>query len=51
MAERFSNVDGKDRYALVALDPEDHGEIVVVVRYAREKGTDGAERVEIDLDS
>jgi GNAT superfamily N-acetyltransferase len=43
MAERFADVDGKDRFALVALDPQDPHEIVAVVRYAREKGTDGAE--------
>jgi len=43
MAERFADVDGKDRFALVALDPQDPGEIVAVVRYAREEGTDGAE--------
>ena len=43
MAERFADVDGKDRFALVALDPQDPGEIVAVVRYARENGTDGAE--------
>jgi RimJ/RimL family protein N-acetyltransferase len=43
MAERFADVDGKDRFALVALDPEDPGEIVAVVRYEREKGTDSAE--------
>jgi RimJ/RimL family protein N-acetyltransferase len=43
MARQFADVDGKDRYALVALDPEDPDEIVGVVRYGREKGTDGAE--------
>ena len=43
MAERFADVDGKDRFALVALDPQDSGEIVAVVRYGREEGTDGAE--------
>ncbi len=43
MARRFADVDGKDRYALVALDPENPDEIVGVVRYGREKGTDGAE--------
>ena len=43
MAKRFADVDGKDRFALVALDPQDPGEIVAVVRYAREEGTDGAE--------
>ena len=43
MARRFANVDGKDRFALVALDPQDPREIVAVVRYAREEGNDGAE--------
>src|ERR687890_140397 len=43
MAERFADVDGEDRYALVALDPENPDEIVGVVRYEREGGTDGAE--------
>lgn len=43
MAERFAGVDGKDRYALVALDPENPDEIVGVVRYERKRGTDGAE--------
>ena len=42
-ARHFAEVDGKDRFALVALDPEDEGEIVAVVRYERERGTDGAE--------
>ena len=43
MAGRFADVDGKDRFALVALDPQDPDEIVAVVRYAREEGIDGAE--------
>jgi N-acetylglutamate synthase-like GNAT family acetyltransferase len=43
MAERFADVDGEDRYALVALDPAAPDEIVGVVRYAREGDTDGAE--------
>src|SRR5215203_6009532 len=43
MAARFADVDGEDRYALVALDPEDPQEIVGVVRYEREGDTDGAE--------
>jgi RimJ/RimL family protein N-acetyltransferase len=43
MAERFADVDGKDRFALVALDPQDPGEIVAVVRYDREEGTNAAE--------
>ena len=42
-ARYFAEVDGKDQYALVALDPEDDGEIVAVVRYDREGGTDRAE--------
>src|SRR3712207_2782396 len=42
-ARRFAEVDGVDRFALVALDPGDEGEIVAVVRYEREAGTDGAE--------
>lgn len=43
MARRFADVDGNDRYALVALDPENPDEIVGVVRYGRERGTNGAE--------
>jgi GNAT superfamily N-acetyltransferase len=43
MARKFSDIDGKDRYALVALDPEEPEEIVGVVRYGREEGTEGAE--------
>ena len=43
MARRFADVDGKDRFALVALDPENSDEIVGVVRYAREGYDDGAE--------
>ena len=42
-ARRFAEVDGRDRFALVALDPEKEDEIVGVVRYERERGTDGAE--------
>ena len=42
-ARRFAEVDGRDRFALVALDPDDSGEIVGVVRYEREPGTDAAE--------
>jgi RimJ/RimL family protein N-acetyltransferase len=33
----------EDQYALVALDPQDNGEIVAVARYDREGGTDRAE--------
>ncbi len=42
-ARRFAEVDGRDRFALVALDPEDPEEIVGVVRYEKELGTEGAE--------
>lgn len=42
-ARRFAEVDGRDRFALVALDPVDSEEIVGVVRYEREPGTDAAE--------
>jgi RimJ/RimL family protein N-acetyltransferase len=42
-ARRFAEVDGRDRFALVALDPEAPEEIVGVVRYEREPGTDAAE--------
>ena len=42
-ARHFAEVDGEDRYALVALDPDEGGEIVAVVRYDREGGTDTAE--------
>lgn len=34
-ARRFAEVDGTDRFALVALDPEDEDEIIAVVRYDR----------------
>ncbi len=43
LARRFAEVDGVDRYALVALDPQDEGEIIAVVRYEREDGRDAAE--------
>jgi RimJ/RimL family protein N-acetyltransferase len=42
-ARRFAEVDGRDRCALVALDPEDEEEIVAVVRYDRERDTNRAE--------
>lgn len=41
-ARHFSEVDGKDRFALVALDPDDEAEIVGVVRYDREPGSDAS---------
>ena len=42
-ARHFAEVDGQDRFALVALDPKDEEEIVGVVRYEREADTDRAE--------
>ena len=42
-ARRFAEVDGVRRYALVALDPEDEGQIIAVVRYDREGETGAAE--------
>ncbi len=43
MARRFADVDGRDKFALVALNPESPEEIVGVVRYARVGDQDGAE--------
>jgi RimJ/RimL family protein N-acetyltransferase len=42
-ARHFAEVDGANRYALVALDPEDEDEIVAVVRYDRGEDTEAAE--------
>lgn len=42
-ARHFAEVDGWDRYALVALNPEDESELVGVVRYERDPETDRAE--------
>jgi GNAT superfamily N-acetyltransferase len=39
----FTNVDGINRFALVALDPEREGEIIAVVSFDREGDTDRAE--------
>lgn len=36
-ARRFAEVDGRDRFALVALDPDAPREVVAVVRYERRK--------------
>ena len=43
MASKFADVDGTNRFALVALDPEERSEIIGVARYEREGDTDGAE--------
>lgn len=42
-ARYFAHVDGTDRFALVALDPAQQGEIIAVARFDREVGTDQAE--------
>src|ERR687889_722957 len=42
-ATYFADVDGVNRYALVALDPENQEEIIAVVRFSREGSTDKAE--------
>ena len=42
-SRRFAEVDGWDRFALVALDPENEGEVVAVVRYEREGGEAGGD--------
>ena len=41
-ARRFAEVDGVDRYALVALDPENEDEIIAVVRYDLSGSADGS---------
>lgn len=42
-ARDLTELDGVDRFALVALDPEAVGEIIGVVRFDHEVGTDRAE--------
>ncbi len=42
----FAHVDGVNRFALVALDPDDPDEIIAVVRYDREARTEYAALVE-----
>ncbi len=42
-ARYFATVDGVDHVAFVALDPEDPGEIVAIVRYDREPEDETAE--------
>jgi RimJ/RimL family protein N-acetyltransferase len=42
-ARHFTELDGVDRFALVALDPAEPSEIIGVVRYDREPGTNRAE--------
>lgn len=42
-ARYFAHVDGTDRFALVAQDPDEPDEIIAVVRFDREAGTNKAE--------
>jgi GNAT superfamily N-acetyltransferase len=49
-AHYFTNVDGRDRFALVALDPLAPGEIAGVVRFDRDPDSDRAEYAAIVLD-
>src|SRR3954462_11639889 len=39
-ARYFTELDGVNRFAYVALDPGDPGEIIAVARFDREPGTD-----------
>lgn len=39
----FTHLDGVDRFAYVAIDPEQPDEIIAVVRFDREPGTDQGE--------
>jgi RimJ/RimL family protein N-acetyltransferase len=51
MARYFTELDGRDRFALVALDPLDPAAIIGVVRFDREPGTDSAEYAAIVVDA
>ncbi len=42
-AHYFAHVDGVDHFAFVALDPNEEEEIIAVVRYDREPGSEKAE--------
>jgi RimJ/RimL family protein N-acetyltransferase len=49
-ARYFTELDGIDRFALVALDPTGPEEIAAVVRFDRDPGTDRAEYAAIVVD-
>jgi RimJ/RimL family protein N-acetyltransferase len=49
-AHYFTGVDGFDRFALVALDPAAPTEIIAVVRYDRDPGTNRAEYAAVVAD-
>ena len=42
-AQYFAHIDGVDHFALVALEPDGQDDIIAVVRFDRELGTDRAE--------
>jgi RimJ/RimL family protein N-acetyltransferase len=50
MARYFTHVDGRNRVALIALDPTDPETIIGVVRYDRDAGTDEAEYAAVVTD-
>lgn len=50
MARYFTHLDGKDRVALIALDPVDPETIIGVVRFDRDAGTDEAEYAAVVTD-
>ncbi|MDQ6603644.1 MAG: GNAT family N-acetyltransferase [Chloroflexota bacterium] len=49
-ARYFTDLDGTNRFALVALDPTEPETIIAVVRYDREAGTDRSEYAAIITD-
>jgi RimJ/RimL family protein N-acetyltransferase len=49
-AHYFTDLDGTNRFALVALDPTAPATIIAVIRYDREEGTDRAEYAAIVTD-
>ena len=51
MSRHFTELDGRDRFALVALDPVAPDEIIAVVRFDREPGTASAEYAAIVVDA
>ncbi|HET8523375.1 MAG TPA: GNAT family N-acetyltransferase [Thermomicrobiales bacterium] len=46
----FTNVDGYNRFALVALDPDQPGDLIAVARIDREPGTNRAEYAAVVVD-
>lgn len=49
-ARYFTDLDGTDRFALVALDPAEPETIIAVIRYDREAGADRAEYAAVVTD-